>query len=186
MLDNGAFSAWTRGRPMDVEAFAEWVRPRLAPPHWCVVPDVIGGDVAQQRDLISAWGLPRNLSAPVWHMGLPIEWLLELADGWPKLCFGSTAAVSIPGSDAWERVCDGAWNALERRGLRPWVHMLRAMSVVSGGRWPFASADSTNVARNHGTERVCPEAMARRIDSAQTPVSWHMRADQPCMLEALR
>lgn len=166
MWDNGAFSAFTKGAVFDPAAFAAWVEPRLAHPHWAVVPDVIDGTVADQREAAKPWPHPRSLSAPVWHMGLPIDWLLELADGWPRICFGSTAAYWQVGSEAWERRCDEAWNALERRGLRPWVHMLRGLAL-SGDRWPFASADSVNVARNFKDARICPERMARRIDAIQ-------------------
>ena len=89
MWDNGAFSFRDKGG-LDSVAFANWVEPRLGHPHWAVVPDVIDGEVEEQRELIAAWPHPRELSAPVWHMGLPIDWLLELAGEWPRVCFGST------------------------------------------------------------------------------------------------
>lgn len=180
MWDNGAFSAFTAGMDFNPEAFATWVCPRLAHPHWAVIPDVIDGDVHAQRGLIKDWPHSKELSAPVWHMGLPIEWLLELSGEWPKICFGSSGRYWQVGSEAWERRCDEAWNALTKRGLRTWVHMLRGLAL-SGDRWPFASADSVNVARNFknkGAEQ-CPERMARRIDSAQ-PIStkWKPRPEQ--------
>lgn len=180
MWDNGAFSAYTAGRKFDPTAFSEWVAPRLAHPHWAVVPDVIDGDVSDQRDLIASWHHPPILSAPVWHMGLPIDWLLELSAKWPRICFGSSGAYWQVGSEVWERRCDEAWNALEQAGVRPWVHMLRGLSL-SGSRWPFASADSVNVARNFknkGAEQ-CPERMARAIDAVQPyQTTWTMRQQQ--------
>ena len=48
MLDNGAFSAKTRGLEFNLTGFYKWVEPLLAPPHWAVVPDVIDGTVEQQ------------------------------------------------------------------------------------------------------------------------------------------
>jgi len=177
MWDNGAFSAYTRGAPFDPLAFAEWVEPRLGHPHWAVIPDVIDGDVDDQRRAAKAWPHPRDLSAPVWHLALPIDWLLELADGWPKICFGSSGPFWQGGSDAWERRVDEAFNALERRNMRPWVHMMRGLAMA-GDRWPFASADSVNVARNYKDTNTCPERMARRIDSTQCPVRWRVRAEQ--------
>lgn len=177
MWDNGAFSAYTQAKPFDAKAFQKWVEPRLGHPHWAVVPDVIDGDEDAQRAHISEWALPRDLSAPVWHLALPIDWLLELADNWPKVCFGSSGAYWQVGSEAWERRCDEAWNALERSGRRPWVHMLRGLAMA-GDRWPFASADSVNVARNFKDTRSCPERMARRIDAVQCPVRWIARPEQ--------
>ena len=44
MLDNGAFSAFTKGFEFNEDGFYKWVEPVLAHPHWCVVPDVIGGN----------------------------------------------------------------------------------------------------------------------------------------------
>lgn len=173
MWDNGAYSFYRRGGAIDVPAYEKWLEPRLGHPHWCVIPDVIDGDVDEQRSLVNAWSGSKALSAPVWHMGLPIDWLLELADAWPRLCFGSSAAYWQVGSEAWERRCDEAWDALARRGLQPWVHMLRGLALA-GDRWPFASADSVNVARNF-CGKVCPERMARRIDAIQCPVAWRAR-----------
>lgn len=177
MWDNGAFTAHTKGRAFDERGFIEWLEPRLGPPHWAVVPDRIGGSVEEQREMIARWRIDRFLSAPVWHMALPVDWLLELADGWPRICFGSSPEAWVVGSPAWERLADRAFNELERRGLRPWVHMLRGLSLC-GDKWPFASADSVNVGRNYKCDGVCPERMARRIDAIQCPVKWHIRSEQ--------
>lgn len=183
MWDNGAFTAFRQGTVLDPVAFAAWVEPRLAPPHWAVIPDVIDGTVKQQRELISGWTLPRELSAPVWHMGLPVDWLLEIAGEWPRICFGSSGAFWQVGSEAWERRADEAWNALEQRGLRPWVHMLRGLDLADE-RWPFASADSVNVARNFKCRRMCPERMARVIDSRNPRVTkWRPRVVQGGLFE---
>lgn len=182
--DNGGYPAFTSGKPItDWTPFYKWVEPKLGHPHWAVVPDVIDGTVEEQRGLVSQWPFPKELSAPVWHTALPIDYLLELADNWPKVCFGSSGQYWQVGSDKWARRTDEAFNALESRGLRPWIHMLRGLAVC-GDVWPFASADSTNVARNFknkGSE-ICPERMARRIDAVQCPVKWitkpnHHRGD---------
>ena len=177
MWDNGAFSAFTKGKTTDWPAYYDWLEPRLAHPHWAVIPDVIDGDIEAQRALASEWPFDRELGAPVWHMGLEIDYLLELADEWPRLCFGSTAQYWQVGSLSWERRADAAWNALDQFGHKTWVHMLRGLSL-GGARWPFASADSVNVARNFKDAQMCPERMARRIDATQCPVRWVQRPEQ--------
>lgn len=187
MWDNGAFSMRDKKKSFDPKAFDEWVSPRLSHPHWAVVPDVIGGDVSEQKTAMSQWTHPKELSAPVWHMGLSVDWLIELAEAWPRLCFGSSHDVWQVGSAAWSRKADSAFNAMERRGLRPWVHMLRGLSLC-GDIWPFASADSCNVALNfkgshtRNLPPVCPERMARRIDAVQCPSSWKIKPEQPDLL----
>lgn len=186
MWDNGAFSVWRSGKTLDPSAFAKWVEPKLGHPHWAVVPDVIGGDVQDNLRMIDQWPHPRQLSAVVWHMNEPIDHLLRLAGmGFGKLAFGSTERYDPVGSDAWARRADEAFNALATQGQLPWVHMMRGLSLC-GARWPFASADSTNVARNFKNigERVCPERMARVIDARQSPIRWNIQPEQKGLFDA--
>lgn len=175
MFDNGAFSAHTRKQPTDTPGYIKFLEPRLRHPHWAVPPDVIDGTVEQQRDGLSAWPYPATLSAPVWHMGLPISYLLELSEKWPRICFGSTAQYWQVGSDRWCRRADEAFNALAGAHKHlPWIHMLRGMNL-SGDRWPFGSVDSVNVARNFKDSNTDPERMARRLDSVQCNTPWELR-----------
>lgn len=183
MWDSGAFSAFTRGHVVDWGLYYKWLEPRLGHPHWAIIPDVIDGDISEQRRLVSQWPFTAMFGAPVWHMGLPIEYLTELADRWPRVCFGSSGAYWQVGSDDWCRRADTAFNALARRGPLPWVHMLRGLALC-GDRWPFASADSVNVARNFSTQKVCPERMARRIDAVQGPIKWTTQPEQQDMFHA--
>jgi hypothetical protein len=175
MFDNGAFSAFTKGKPLDVPGYIKFLEPRLRHPHWAIPPDVIDGTPEQQREGLLAWPFPPELSAPVWHMGLSIDYLLELADEWPRICFGSTAQYWQVGADNWCRRADEAFNALATAHKHlPWVHMLRGMNL-SGDRWPFASVDSVNVARNFKDSNTDPERMARRLDSVQCNTPWAER-----------
>lgn len=172
MLDNGAFTAFTQGKTFDVAAYHAWVDQHLAHPHWAVVPDVIDGDVDQQRAGITSWPFPKELSAPVWHLGLSIDWLLELADNWPRICLGSSGQYWEVGSPSWIRRMDEAFDALSRTRQRlPWIHGMRMLSQ-SDGPWPLASADSTNVARNYKSNHEHPDAMAGRIDAVQPAKRW--------------
>ncbi len=172
MFDNGAFSAHTRGTAFDEAGYYAWLEPLLGHPHWAVVPDVIDGSVSQQKEMVARWPFPKVLGFPVWHLGLSTDYLLELADEWPRLCFGSTARYWQIGSPDWCRRVDLAFDLLSRRHKHlPWVHMLRGLAL-SGDRWPFASADSVNVARNFKDSYTDPERMARRIDSVQCPTRW--------------
>ena len=184
MWDSGAFTAFTSGKQVDWGRYYEWLEPRLGQPHWGVIPDVIDGTVEAQRSLVAEWPFDLWLGAPVWHMGLPVDYLLELTDQWPRVCFGSSGRYWQVGSTDWERRADEAFNALAKRGPLPWVHMLRGLALC-GDRWPFASADSTNVARNFkniGAE-TDPERMARRIDAVQCPIKWTVRGQQKDMFD---
>lgn len=178
MWDNGAFSVFTQGKEFDFHGYYGWLEARIGHPHWAVIPDVIGGAIEDQRCLVSAWPFRRELGAPVWHLGLDIAYLLEIADNWPRLCFGSSQEYWQVGSPAWERRVDAAFNELAKRHQQlPWIHMLRGLAQ-GGKRWPFASADSCNVARNFSSQSRCPSIMASEIDGVQCPITWANRAIQ--------
>lgn len=182
MLDNGAFSQWRSGKPTNWPAYYRWVDEWLAyPTTWAIIPDVIDGSEDEQDELIAQW--PHGgIGAPVWHMNESINRLLLLADEWPRVCIGSTAIYAVVLSDTWQRRMDEAWNALAKRHIRlPWIHMLRGM-CCSGKRWPFASVDSTDVARNHHLRHNSPRKLADRWDKAQCSARWHATDEQLAMV----
>ena len=172
MLDNGAFSAFTRGKTLNIPKFYAWIENNLIAPHWAVIPDVIGGTEDDQRKGLREWPFPDFLSAPVWHMNLSVDYLLELADRYPKICIGSSGDFWHVGSRKWVQRMDEAFNELSKRRFLPWIHGMRMLSQ-SDKRWPFASADSTNVAQSHspsrGKPKISPEVLAHRIDAVQSP-----------------
>lgn len=180
MLDNGAFSVYTRGIPFDRDGFYAWIEPHLAHPHWAVVPDEIGGSVEQQRSMVATWPHRKEYGAPVWHLGLPLEYLFDLCNDWQKVCIGSSGEFWQVGSPAWCGRMDETFNALVRQfGKVPWLHGLRMLGQ-SAGPWPLASAESTNVGRNHNNtgSTTCAACMAKRIDSINPPTLWTERQIQ--------
>lgn len=181
MFDNGAFSAFTRGLAFDEAAYYRWLEPILAHPHWAVVPDVIDGTVDQQRERVARWPFRRELGLPVFHLGMPLPYLFELAEKWPRICLGSSGAYWNIGSMAWCGRMDEIFNALAKRGPLPWLHGLRMLGQA-GERWPLASADSTNVAQNWKRDACCPEGKAAPIDAVQTPLTWQQQPLQGTLL----
>ena len=183
--DNGAFTFYNlKAEVSDWTRYYEWTESLCAHPHWAIVPDRIDGSESDNLDLAHEWPHRRDCAATVWHLGESLEQLGRLLDlGFGRICFGSSGAYWQVGSESWERRADEAFNWLANRGLLPWVHMLRGLSLC-GDRWPFASADSTNVARNHASQQVCPERMARRIDAIQNPIVWSPRPTQMELLDA--
>lgn len=169
MLDNGAFSAWTAGRPTDWPGYYAWTAQWLErPTTWAVVPDVIDGGEQAQDALLAEWPHGKQQGAPVWHMDEPVARLARLVDsGWWLVCVGSTAEYRTVGAPPWRARMDAAWNELTLIfGQRPRLHMLRGMRL-SAGRWPFYSADSTDVARNHSRPVNDALTMAQRWDATQ-------------------
>lgn len=179
MLDNGAFSAFTQGKPItDWTPYYQWADKWLDyPTTWAVIPDVIDAGSQEQDALLREW--PHGTKgAPVWHMDEPLPRLVRLTETWPRVCIGSTGEYWKVLSDPWRRRMDAAWNEIARAHRRtPVVHMLRGMQL-SGREWPFASVDSTDVAQNHNRPQNTPRAMADRWDAMQCPPTWVVQPEQ--------
>ena len=178
MLDNGAFSAWKAGKATNWQGFYAWCDEWLDyPTTWAVIPDVIDAGSQEQDALIGEWPHGHK-GAPVWHMDEPIARLLRLADEWPRVCIGSTGEYAVVLSPAWCARMDTAFDELTQRHKRlPWLHMLRGMQLA-GREWPFASVDSTDIARNHHLPHQSPRKMADRWDGVQCPARWVSRPHQ--------
>lgn len=176
MLDNGAFSFWRSGKPVDWDGYYEWAE-RWLDHHttWAVIPDVIEDEGEDNDRLIAKWPFGER-GAPVWHMHEPIGRLLELCGLWPRVCIGSSAQYAVVGSDPWHRRMEQAFNALCPTTSSPpnWIHMLRGMALVDGP-YPFASVDSTDIARNHNRPHNDVARMAMRWDAKQCPAVWTPR-----------
>jgi hypothetical protein len=178
MLDNGAFSRWTQGTPTDWPAYYRWSARWLEyPTTWAVLPDVIDGTEEQNDALLEEWPFGAR-GAPVWHMHESLQRLQRLAAGWPRVCIGSSGKYATVGTRAWHDRMAQAMNALCGTGPVPvWLHMLRGMNLA-GSEYPFASVDSTDIARNHNRRQNRAVAMADRWDSLQCHPSWRPRGEQ--------
>ncbi len=182
MLDNGAFSFWTRGAIPEWTGYYDWCEPWLDyPTTWAVIPDVIDGDEQANDALLIAWfqrRLPKG--APVWHLHESRERLRRLAHGYPRICFGSSGAYATVGSDSWRRrICEAFDTVADERGHVPWIHMLRGMAV--GCQYPFGSVDSTDIARNHNRNNA-PRLMADRWDGTNPSPLWHRSGVQEVLI----
>ena len=178
MLDNGAFSMWTNGKRVDWQEFYEWAERWLEyQTTWAVIPDVINGTEQSNDMLVARCPLPIHQSAPVWHLNENLNRLDYFLDlGYHRICFGSSGEYRHVGSSKWHHRITEAFNHLTQIGPIPWVHMLRGMSL-SGSQYPFASVDSTDVARNHNRKNNAI-IMANRWDAMQCPATWSQQPTQ--------
>lgn len=157
VLDNGAFSDWKRtGRPRESWAdYYRWSEKWLAYPacDWAVIPDVIEGSEEENDALLDEW--PHGLrGVPVWHLNESVERLARLAADWPRIALGSSAEFdsSKPKKclDRLARTLPAICDADGRPTVK--LHGLRMMRPELVTNVPFASADSSNVARNCGMD----------------------------------
>lgn len=156
-IDNGAFSAWRAGNPVeDWTPFYRWAADcqRIPSCDFAVIPDVIDGDEAVNDALLNQWPLPRWFGAPVWHMHESFARLERLAKEWPRVCIGSSGEFAVIRTEAWWRRMGQAMRfACDAEG-RPWtrLHGLRMLDPGVFTQFPFASVDSTTIGRNIGLD----------------------------------
>jgi len=205
-VDNGAFSAWRSGQPVtDWTPYYEWVEGLHRYPafDFAVIPDVIDGDEQANDALIAEWpwwgsAKGMGIGAPVWHMHESIERLQRLAYTWPRVCIGSSGEFATVGDARWwgriaeamNAVCDDAGLPICK------LHGFRMLNPEVFGRLPFASADSTNIARNVGIDSawrgtytppskdVRALVMRERIEAQQSATRWHQALVQQALITA--
>lgn len=190
-LDNSAFTVWKQGGKLDFEGVMEWYREWANHPRCdlLIIPDEIEGsendnDKLLQRFLKNATRQMADKAAPVWHLHESLDRLRHLSR-WRYLAIGSSGEFKTPGTEKWllrmsevmKTVCDDDGRPRTR------IHGLRMLSPAIIERYPFWSADSTNVAQNANllerfgnykppTQSQRCEVIASRIEAAQSPAVW--------------
>jgi hypothetical protein len=185
-LDNGAFSAWTRGEPLDVEGFREWsgIWSRHPACDWFLIPDVIDGDEAENDATLDGWG---PMGVPVWHLHESLERLERLCHTFPRVAFGSSGDFAVVGDQKWwHRMAQAMDVACDKEGLPiTKLHGLRMLDPTIFSHLPFASADSTNVARNIGIDQAwrgtyTPASKSMRAAILMERIEMHASAHRWC------
>lgn len=159
IIDNGAFSAWTKGKPLDVEGFRTWAMQWSRHPacDWYLIPDVIDGTEADNDALLEGWW---SGGVPVWHLHESLDRLDRLVSTYCRVAFGSSGQYATVGDRSWwERMTEAMAVACDSTGVpRSKLHGLRMLDPTIFSHLPFASADSTNVARNIGIDSAWDRA----------------------------
>jgi len=198
-LDNGAFSAWRAGKLItdwsDYYAFVEAGK-RQPSCDFAVIPDVIDGSESSNDALLAEWPFPRWFGAPVWHLHESLSRLSALSREWPRVCLGSSGAYAQIGTGQWWRrmheamrtICDDAGQPRCR------LHGLRMLDPAVFSRFPFSSADSTNIGRNIGidqawegpyappTKEARVQLMRARIESVNAPSAYDFQPQQEAFI----
>jgi hypothetical protein len=155
-LDNGAYTFWGSGGQVDAGGYCEWVKRWWRHPgfDWCLIPDVIDGSEEENDGELAKWELPGAISVPVWHMHESLGRLERLRVNYPRIAIGSSGEFSQIGTVGWwGRISEAMDIVCDEEG-RPLVklHGLRQMDPEVFSVVPYASVDSTNVARNIGID----------------------------------
>lgn len=163
VLDNGAFSEWKRGLPLDLEGFLRWAERAVELPSvaWFVAPDSITGGEEENDDML--YSVPRHLrpwAVPVWHLHESLHRLKRLCDEYPRVALGGSGEYSRPATASWWRRIAEAFAVVPKTTR---IHGLRMASPEIVARCPFASVDSTTAGRhaNLGAKYEGPLANCR-------------------------
>lgn len=159
-LDNGAYSVWRRGAALDVNGYVAWVKEWERHPgfDWALIPDVIDGTEQDNDMMFAAYhqaGGDLLRGVPVWHLHESFERLARLCRTWPRVALGSSGDYSDVATPIWWQRMGAAMDFIcDDLGRPPCkLHGLRMLNPTVFSQLPLASADSTNVAQNHGRER---------------------------------
>jgi hypothetical protein len=198
VLDNGAFSLWSSGEAVDIQAVLEWYKKLASHPgcDWCLIPDKIDGTEEENDSLIHSF--PKHLpGVPIWHLHESLEKLGWLCSDFRRVALGSSGEWSQPGSRGWwNRMAEAMDVACYGSGeARTKLHGLRMLDPAIFHRLPLASADSCNAAINSGSIRrfgnYCPPSaaqravvIANRIEAHNSAPIWK-RDGQLCLFDSL-
>ena len=158
------------------------------------IPDVIDGTEADNDALLEDCPLPKWFGAPVWHMHESLERLEQLANYYVRVCIGSSGEYATVGTNAWWSKMGQAMRVICDDMGRPIckLHGLRMLDPAIFTKFPFSSADSTNIARNVGidknwkngnypppTKEARAQVMRSRIEAHNAPAVWNfMQVEQ--------
>lgn len=167
-IDNGAFSAWDKAKKKKItvdwgkrsERFYDFVGKWFSRIEWFLIPDVIEGteeENDEQLALVPHWLASK--AVPVWHSDESIDRLVRLSERYEWVAIGCCGPHRHIRSKWWEQRMDEVFTELYiNRNSKVKLHGLRMLDVRVIGMYPFASADSTNVAVNvPKTEKRFPE-----------------------------
>lgn len=187
-LDNGAFSFWKADKATDWPGYMAWVNEWIHHPgcDFAIIPDVIDGTERDNDRLIASWPFKKCISVPVWHLHESLQRLKFLALEFPRVALGSSGEFAEIGTPGWWQKMNTAMGMVCGSSGQPLtkLHGLRMLDPEVFTRFPFASADSTNVARNIGIDgrwrgaytpsnkETRAQVIAERIEQYQSAERW--------------
>jgi hypothetical protein len=135
-LDNGAFGAWQRGEPFDVDAFDRHVSAFGDRAEFIVAPDIVAAGLDSLR-LTAEW-LPR-LAGVGRRRLVAVQDGMTAADVRPYL--SPTVGIFVGGSTAWKLATMRLWGVLARE-CRTYLHVGRVNTIRRIRYCADAGADS--------------------------------------------
>jgi hypothetical protein len=139
VLDSGAFSAFNSGKTIDLNQYMDTCKQLMSKDKTLVevfALDVIGDHRASLRNCETMWknGIP---AIPCYHIGEPIDALMQMAKHYPKLAIGGVARLKAEAKKQFAQACFS----------RVWPKKIHGFGYGSENHimaFPFHSCDATN------------------------------------------
>lgn len=185
ILDNGAFSFWTKKKSVNWAEYYQWVCKNYEKIDHFIIPDVIDGTEKENDDLIVhfmkkvrfGYGFHHlyKKAIPVWHIDESFERLKNLMQHFSYIAFGSSGKYAQLGTEKWHDRMNEAMKIVCNKEGKPQVkiHMLRCLNPKIFTKYPFYSGDSTNLARNHNRDGW--QQILSRIEKYSSPKKYIFR-----------
>lgn len=139
LLDSGAFSAYTVGAEIEIEAYADFVRRwehRLE--HYMNLDEILDWKASQRNQArLEEMGLS---PVPVFHIGSPVEIFRDLCETHDFIAIGNLVTLNKRDPKVWTVLEEIHSIAQDRQVL---LHGLGLISWPLARRWPWRSIDSS-------------------------------------------
>jgi hypothetical protein len=159
-IDNGAWTAFTKGEPFDFAAFEQVVRLLGSGADWIVAPDIVQGGL-ESLEVSKSW-LPRLV--PIAPVLIAVQDGMTPGDVWPLL--NSRIGLFVGGSTEWKLRTLPEWGELARQ-MRCHFHVGRVNTVNRIYKCIAAGAHSFD-----GSSVAKWGCNLRRLDGARRQEAW--------------
>ena len=146
VLDNGSYSFFNSGKPINWNDFYEFVETWKNHPRfdWFIVPDVIDGTEEENDNLLLSNPYPRYISVPVWHIGSePLARLDRLINEFPRIAIGTSGNLILKSMNWWNEMRKAFEVVCNSDGIpKVKIHGLKMLDPEIVNGFPFSSCDS--------------------------------------------
>lgn len=183
-IDNGAYSFYRKEIKPDYSKFYKWLKNKNFT--YFFIPDVINGTEEENDKLINE--VPEEFikkAIPVFHISESNERLERLMKEFNYIAFAATGEFWTVGSKIWFKrmhelmkiVCDESGKPKIK------IHALRCLNYKVFIHFPFESADSSNLSRNHHKKGA--GNLLKRINSFDAPKFYQMNKIQSTIFDLI-
>ena len=179
ILDNGAYSFWTKGLNINWNDYYTWVN-KYPKRFFFLIPDVIDGTETENDKLIEQ--CPYSDGVPVWHVGESLKRLARLSKIYDIIAFGSSGELRQLGTPQWHLKMHNAMKIVCNSNGVPKIkiHMLRCLNHKIFTKYPFYSGDSSTLGRNHKSGNW--KDMVKRVEKHNSPKKYNFLQGGLCTL----